>query len=814
MSYVPWELEVQFAPGFSPLDLPTDGDWVSLGEPDGLSIRRGRQDDLDEFEAGAMTVVLDNADESLDHLLASSAIYDVDALPYTPLRLVASKGSEDRVIFNGFTLDGFTPAGLRGGGSVTVQVTDWLGWAVSQTSQDCQWGAWAAWARPKVWMRGLTTRPNLDYATNSDQIAWNSAAVYTGAFGDMAGDPAYPEVVNRRDSSIVTGSSMPHFALGTSVALGGLVMDVGDTIAQTGRWMAAGWFQTPDVSSITWAGSDWQVYLNGSGHLVAEVDVAGFNETATAVANHADDVVHMWILTVTSTGGSRSMKIHTDMADDTHIIGAAGVSGGGVLNFRGVGLSDCEVGDFVYWDDTSTLDLIFLDLVSYAASMGPESWAGATPNAVLWDDETSNERFRHLCGTVGAALPEFQFCGEVDHGLNQYDPSGSFASDVRAIGSAYLGGTYCLRDGTVRIRDASFTAATVGDGTSTTYPFGHIEAAISDDSSTDTWTATVTDTFTRANNANLGGSWKYGGIGGTLGIISNTAYVSVAPTVLPADYYQDLGRDVTAECGFTAEVEGQGLIVRRSRTSTFVSVEVGATTVVVNGWVDGVSTLIGDTGDPMGSSLTVTTDDNTITVQIDAGTVHEFTITDPDHMAGTGVGLVYTNLSVLPANTARWDNFSATAERPLIRATNRTRTAPRADRVVNSVTVDYASGGTIYYRDADSIRRYGERPKVFTSSAGGDSTDIDNLQEFTAAVLAERKDPTIEVGELVVMPWGNQYVTDWVMRDLELERAVTYREALYRAGTEVLDATYRVTGESWDWQSGVDWTVTLKIVPA
>ena len=54
---------------------------------------------------------------------------------------------------------------------------------------------------------------------------------------------------------------------------------------------------------------------------------------------------------------------------------------------------------------------------------------------------------------------------------------------------------------------------------------------------------------------------------------------------------------------------------------------------------------------------------------------------------------------------------------------------------------------------------------------------------------------------------------------MDTQEAITqlqqYREALYRAGTVVVDAAYRVSAEKWSWsQAGADWSVSLKLVPA
>lgn len=800
-----WTGLIEFAPTKSPLDPPADGDWVELGEPFSISIDRGRQDDLDEFEPGLMTVVLDNSDESLDHLLASSDIYDTEALPFTPLRFSLVQGPEVRVIFSGYTIDGFAPDGLRGGGTVSVQVTDWLGWANSVKSPDCQWAAWVQRVAPTVWMRGYATRAHLE---DPGVIAYNSAAIFRGAGGDMQADPAYPYLVTRTTTSLVTGASSPHFSMGDFTHNGGLIMDAGDSIAQSGQWLACAWFRTPDASSLWWAGSDWYVQIDASGYLYAFITVAGFGEAVTLSFDHTDDVEHVWFLKVTSTGGSRSMKLYSDMGSATHVIGAAGNSGGGILNFHGVGFTDAETGDFTYFDGTGNLPDVYA--ITNEDGLPPASWAGPIANPALWSGDTIQERMAHIIAASGVPAPSYQVLADTNT-MDAFNPSGTLSADVRLLGASYLGAAYCTRDGKVRVRDSTFTSYAIPD-------FDQIKVVISDDPAATAPTSTITDAFTRANNADIGGDWLYDGDGltGNLGIISNAAYVSSASSANPTIRYQQFASNCTVEVDFVNEVNKQGLVVRYDNPTgvalmaNFISVEKDTATVNVYTWIAGTKTLLGTTGaDALGTTLTVTVEDETLTVQIDGGTIHTFTITTAEHMNGDGVGLSYTNIGVLPANTARWDNFSADMTGIVVRATSRGRTPPRADRVLNMITGD-SDSGDVYYQDADSIRRYGPREKSFTSNAG----DLDALEDRIAAVLAARKDPTIEIGEIVLKPAVNEDVANWVVRDMELERPVTYREALYVAGTEVLDATYRLSGEKWDWQNGTDWTVTVKLVPA
>lgn len=811
MTYRAWQFEVEFAPGFHPKDPPGDGDWVSLGTPFAYTITRGRQDDLDEFQAGSMVVTLDNADEDLDQLLASSVLY-ADALPNTPMRLIATLGIESRTLFTGYTLDGFSPQGLRGGGTVDVTVVDWLGWAASVEMPDSQWAAWCTAIGPDVWIRGYSPTVSLGHNDTGGTVpAFNMASVLNGAGGDMYGDPTYPQFVERSESGIVTGAATPKFFLGSFGAFGGLIMDAGDSLAQTGQWLAAGWFQTPDVQSMTWGGSTWTVSLDASGYLVATINVGGTPETATISVDHTDDTPHVWFLKVTSTGGSRSMKLYSDLGTNTNLFGAAAVSGGGILNFRGIGLVNAEAGDFVYFSG-SNLASVFA--ITNEDGLPPAAWVGPSENPILWSGETITERVTHTAAAAAVPPPTSEVVLEAAHTLYQYDPGSTLAADIALLGSSYLGAAYMLRDGTLRVRDYTFTA---GDDRS----FDILSAVVTDDGADPDWVYSVSDNFTRANSSTtIGGNWRYEGnpLGaGRTGIISNQAYIPAAATDLPVGAFQQMHTDAAIGCDFVSAVLGQGLIVRRTDwqegIGSYIAVEVAATNVQVNGYTDGVLTdSYGDTGSDTITTdrLFVTTEGDQITVQIGTGTVYTFTITNPVHMIGDGVGVIYTRLSVTPASSARWDTFSGGATRDTMRPSNRSRTGTRADRIVNTVSVTLPASD-IYYHDPASQARYGIRRKSFNSYADDKTT----LAGYVEDLIAAKKDPVVEIGELTFEPWGNQSMSDWLVRDVELERKVTYREALYRAGTEVVDSDFRISSERWDWsQAGTAWTVTLKLVPA
>jgi len=157
-------VRAEYAPGYSPLNLPPSMAWVSLeisGKP-GKRVRsyttsRGRQDATGAFEAGTATIVLDGTDGQLDPLVSSSLFGSGNSAPGTPIRIIVNYQGVDYTRFTGFMWpDGPAPTSDRKSRDMQVTVTaqDYLGWASDHPMPDCEWSAWVASCKPDIWLRG------------------------------------------------------------------------------------------------------------------------------------------------------------------------------------------------------------------------------------------------------------------------------------------------------------------------------------------------------------------------------------------------------------------------------------------------------------------------------------------------------------------------------------------------------------------------------------------------------------------------------------------------------------------------------------
>ena len=103
----------------------------------------------------------------------------------------------------------------------------------------------------------------------------------------------------------------------------------------------------------------------------------------------------------------------------------------------------------------------------------------------------------------------------------------------------------------------------------------------------------------------------------------------------------------------------------------------------------------------------------------------------------------------------------------------------------------------------------GRRPKSYTSEI--DAGDEAALLPYVNAVLANSKDPHVEISDVTLRPYGDQAASDFLMSKCELDRLVTYRETT-ATGTTLVNYYFRIIGEQWSWSQGLDnWQVTLRL---
>ena len=117
----------------NPLTVP--GSWTDISSfvlEDGLSIRRGRPDELKAFSAATATVKLNNVDRRFEPLNTSSP-YTPNVVPMRRIRIRATWSGTTYTLFGGFVTD-WRPEYNSDAPTVTVQCTDFIGAYLARTS--------------------------------------------------------------------------------------------------------------------------------------------------------------------------------------------------------------------------------------------------------------------------------------------------------------------------------------------------------------------------------------------------------------------------------------------------------------------------------------------------------------------------------------------------------------------------------------------------------------------------------------------------------------------------------------------------------
>lgn len=473
--YQPWTLDVQVNLGKSIFDSIL-GTWTSLGQPLAFSMDRGKSDKLGTYDAGRCTVVLDNSDAALDQLDPASDIGSGQALPGIPLRVRATKGATTVTLFYGYTLDGFNPAGsFAGSATVTVTATDWLGWTAGVDYPDSLWGAWLSGGdydrRPSAWWRGDANRQYYDGSTSTDYLY--NMAFWSGTGLDMT-QTAGAGTPTRDMTSLVPGSSNPSIDL-----TGAVTLSTSTTFAQSGTWSTCFWYKatTGHANLISFEGTGsggdtWAVWIDATtGYAWARVKVAGVDYSPHIAVDHNDGDAHLVCVTVVSTGGTRKVSIYSDLdvGGDFVNIAANQVSGGGTLTIK----NDNASGGYSSWLDEVAY---FIDYAFPPAS-GPTlaQWVAGTADPGSGD--TTADRLTRYCDACAVPEPTWDLTLD-DPALTLSDATvpSNLSAAVQSLGETWLGGAYCLRDGTVRVRDASFTSSDAND-------FTTVQAQLTDDPS-------------------------------------------------------------------------------------------------------------------------------------------------------------------------------------------------------------------------------------------------------------------------------------------------------------------------------------------
>lgn len=128
----------------------------------------------------------------------------------------------------------------------------------------------------------------------------------------------------------------------------------------------------------------------------------------------------------------------------------------------------------------------------------------------------------------------------------------------------------------------------------------------------------------------------------------------------------------------------------------------------------------------------------------------------------------------------------------------------RTDRIVNVSRVQWG-GLTFELRDDDSIAKYGRRVREWESQVD----DALHASWLAAQDAARFSDAQVELRAVTLSPSVDADAAAFLVADCELEAAVMFTWT--PPGESAITVGMNVQGESWTWERGKEWTVTLNL---
>lgn len=450
-------ISLEWSPTTGPLDAPV---WVQIPQSNirSGSLRRGRSRELDRFDAGGMTVMLDNRDRAFEPSFAGGANYP-NVVPMKRIRLRETYAGVTYERFSGFVNE-WTPTYInRGDATVTVTATDLFKVLGGMDLPSSVYAAEVELDQPASWWR-----LNEASGTTAGDTVFDSAgncplqvlSPWTGTFSATG--------------MIVKDQST---ACQFTAAANGL-RQIGPAPVSTPPMSIEGWFKVTGDGTLascsetfTVDGSipRWYLQILIGAVLFTCDDGPDTAVTVSSGVGFDDDSPHHVVGTWAADGGVQlyidGALIDSDVGADpvtfsNSCVLALGTNGG--LGATGTNAPTGTVQDFAVYPTVLTAERV---LAHYRAGIAP------------WGDDTTGDRLNHVLDVVG--IPESD--RDIDDG-NSTLQTASLATTAlehaAKVGDSEFGRFFITGDGKVRLieRHAQWKP-----------PYGEPIATFSDDGS-------------------------------------------------------------------------------------------------------------------------------------------------------------------------------------------------------------------------------------------------------------------------------------------------------------------------------------------
>lgn len=424
-----------------------------------VETRRGRNNELDRFDAGTARILARNLDRRFDPLHTASPYYP-NVLPLRQVRISATdSGGTARRLFRGvvqpragWTFDYDNPNGAR----VTITCTDLLGVLALRDLPELgrSWSTQLRALQPRIYWRC-----NEASGTTINDVSGND---YDGTLSGSASYAVAGALVGDTDTAIQLGAA--------GAANGRWSVPTAGFNPGSGSWTIAAWIKVADMSvaeNVVFYGEDAggkkiKAYTSGgtSSHQAVYLDIEGSTYysvmvSQTGAAKWVD--VNAWAYVVwqydATTGTVRlgNLSRWADYADWPFSTTATAYTGGQFTNEAWVGGDNGAVNDFrgqldevCMWHEAPSLDTFRQLVAAGLQTVDPD-----TEPVPLFDGDRSGTRVERVLSVVGVPAAS----RDIDTGQCLFGPTllGQNAlTYLQTCATSEGGEIYVDRDGTVR----------------------------------------------------------------------------------------------------------------------------------------------------------------------------------------------------------------------------------------------------------------------------------------------------------------------------------------------------------------------------
>ena len=429
---------VEWSPTTDPLETPV---WEGIAGWRAVQTDRGRQNELDQIQAGTASIVLDNRDRRFDPLYTAGPNYG-NVLPMKRFRIRGSQGGTTHDIFQGF-VDSWDQSYVNpNDATVEVRLTDFFAVLNAAIFSPSPYEVEVRADNPKIWFR----------------------------LGDPAGTTTVVDTIRGARGSLLSGT------LGTD----GLVTEDTDTALSTAPLAGQG-VHVSDAGARLPAGSAYTIEMlvmfravvAATRHTVFSLNTVTDNTPLVEIyISEADGKLYannngsVSTGVTVATGTVYHLALVNEVGGQFYVNGTGYATGGGfVANMSGPYRIGGRIGELLGASPDGVID----DFAIYESALsGPRIAAHAEAALTPWIGDTTGERVDRVLDYLNVAAAD-RSVDTTTTTLQQAALGQSLLSHLQDVNEVEQGLLFVTKDGKVRSRSRHngfnlTSQGTFGDG--------------------------------------------------------------------------------------------------------------------------------------------------------------------------------------------------------------------------------------------------------------------------------------------------------------------------------------------------------------